>query len=128
VHAAHLIATVERALAAAPAETIPQYAPTTPAAASNDHQNMVGDLLRVFLHLAPARIERLESAAANRDKATLSAEAKKIAAAADQLAAPHLSECAIRIELAANRGDFTNLTEDLKRLRAEIFALETTPV
>ncbi len=134
IQASHLIATIERALAEAAAETVAPAAVSNPAGPAAydrhayDHQAMVGDLLRVFLHLAPARLERLETAAADRDRTTLSAEARKIAAAADQLGALNLSECAVRIENAANRGDFTNLNDDLNRLQAEIFALEATVV
>jgi signal transduction histidine kinase/DNA-binding response OmpR family regulator len=129
IQAAHLIATIERALAEAQVEiAAPSAAPTPPVPASDDHQTMVGDLLRVFLHLAPARLERLESAAASGDNATLVAEARKIAAAADQLNAPNLSEYAIRIEMAANQGDVANLQSDVSRLREEILALEATLV
>ena len=128
IQAAHLISTIEKTLAQAPAETVPAPVPSALRRAPDDHQNMVGDLLRVFLHLAPARLERLESAAANHDSSTLASEAKKIAAAADQLAAPSLTECASRIELAGKRGDYANIKGDLKRLREEIDALEATLV
>jgi CheY-like chemotaxis protein/HPt (histidine-containing phosphotransfer) domain-containing protein/anti-sigma regulatory factor (Ser/Thr protein kinase) len=134
IQAAHLIATIERALAEAPVETVAPAAipsPIDPAANDRqtyDHQAMVGDLLRVFLHLAPARLERLESAAENGDSATLVSEAKKIAAAADQLGAPRLSECLISIETAGSRDDFTNVKTDVSRLREEILALQATLV
>lgn len=120
---AHLIATIVQAISSNPS----QPAPAARGALETvpyDHHNMVGDLLRVFLQLAPARIERLESAASNHDGATIVAEAKKIAAAAEQLAAKNLSECAARIEMAGARGDFSSIRNDLERLRREIYALE----
>jgi len=54
----------------------------------------------------------------------IAAEAKKIAAAAEQLAAPHIGECAARIETAGKRGDFTGIGTDLEQLRQEIHAME----
>ncbi len=123
IQPAHLIATITQALASHPAEPVPS-APELVERAPSDQNDLVGDLLRVFLQLAPARIERLESAAQNHDAAAIAAEAKKIAAAAEQLAAPHLGQCAIRIELAGSRGDFTAIHKDLEQLRQEIHALE----
>ncbi len=119
IQPAHLLATITQALSAH-SQTIPEPPPS----AAPDHSDLVGDLLRVFLQLAPARIERLESATLDKDAAAIAAEARKIAAAAEQLAAPHLGECAIRIELAGNRGDFGSVWKDLDHLRQEIQTLE----
>jgi len=123
IQPAHLIATIAQAITSASSAADPAGSAAKQAAPYDDH-SMVGDLLRVFLQLAPARMERLESAAANHDSSTIVAEAKKIAAAADQLAAKNLSECAMRIELAGTRGDFDGIRGDLDRLRKEIHTLE----
>ncbi len=123
IQPAHLLATITQALASAPAQPVPAARDVVEPAPS-DQNELVGDLLRVFLQLAPARIERLESAARNKDAVAIAAEAKKIAAAAEQLAAPHIGECAGRIEMAGNRGDFTGIGKDLEQLRQEIHALE----
>ena len=85
---------------------------------------MVNDLLHVFLQLAPERLERLETAADHADVGTLAAEAKNIAAAAEQLTSRGLAECAQRIEQAVARGDFNGVKQDLGTLRREIFLLE----
>ena len=85
---------------------------------------MVNDLLHLFLQLAPERLERLETAAHQADGDALAAEAKNIAAAAEQLTSRGLAECAQRIEQAAARGDFGSVKQDLQSLRREIFLLE----
>jgi signal transduction histidine kinase/CheY-like chemotaxis protein len=85
---------------------------------------MVNDLLHVFLQLAPERLGRLETAADQADADTLAAEAKNIAAAAEQLTCRGLGECAQRLEQAAARGDFDIVKQDLETLRQEIRSLE----
>jgi signal transduction histidine kinase/CheY-like chemotaxis protein len=121
IQPAHLIDTITQALASRRSQPSEREAVEP---APSDQNDLVGDLLRVFLQLAPDRIERLENAARNHDGAAIAAEAKKIAAAAEQLTAPHIGECAIRIEMAGNRGDFDGLQSDLEQLRLEIHALE----
>ena len=123
IQPAHLIATITEALVAAPSPPVPAVR-DAPDSAPYDDNGMVGDLLRVFLQLAPARMERLENASRDHDGRTIATEAKKIAAAAEQLAAVDLSECAARIEMAGYRGDFNGIRKDLDQLREEIQALE----
>ncbi len=89
-----------------------------------EETEMVNDLLHVFLQLAPDRMEKLKLAAGQEDATTLSTEARKIAAAAEQLASRPLEECAQRIEQAAGRGDFETAIRDLETLRHEIQTLE----
>ena len=122
IQAAHLIATNQKRVGDAPVETVARaVAPSSMGQESLDSQTMVEVTAR-GIWKPEEQIERLESAAESHDGATLAAEAKKIAAAADQLTAPNLSECAVRIEMAANRGDFGGISGDLKRLRDEILA------
>ena len=123
IQPAHLIATITQALASAASRSgVAERDAFEPA--PSEQNELVGDLLRVFLQLAPARIERLESAADNQDADAITAEARKIAAAAEQLAAPHIAASAMRIEMAGNRGDFNGIRKDLEMLRQEIQALE----
>src|ERR1035438_2075701 len=61
IQPAHLIATITQALAATPEPLVPAGRDAIEAARS-DQNEMVGDLLRVFLQLAPARIARPQSA------------------------------------------------------------------
>lgn len=119
IQPAHLLSTITQALNATSVPVTPE-----PVRAPSDQNELIGDLLRVFLQLAPARLERLESAALDRDAVAIASEARKIAAAAEQLAASHLGECAMRIEMAGSRGDFSGMRTDLERLRQEIHALE----
>ena len=85
---------------------------------------LVSDMLQLFLQVAPERLERMETAARRSDSTTLSEETRKIAAAADQLAAPSLRQCAEHMEESALRGDFEQVRRDLENLRQEIRALE----
>jgi len=129
---AHLVSMVETHLHS--------RAPETPAHPANaieralidrlmqGDSGMVNDLLQVFLQLAPERLERLETAADQADGETIAAEAKNIAAAAEQLTSRGLGECAHRIEQAVARGDFDSLRRDLETLKQEIGSLETLTV
>ena len=58
------------------------------------------------------------------DAAKLASEARKIAAAAEQLTTPELGACAQRLERAATSGDFEAAKKDLEKLREEIRSLE----
>jgi CheY-like chemotaxis protein/HPt (histidine-containing phosphotransfer) domain-containing protein len=128
VQPAHLVSMVETHLTSRAPE-----APAHPANAieralidrlMQDDSAMVNDLLQLFLQLAPERLERLESAAAQADREALAAEANNIAAAAEQLTSRGLAECARRIEQAAARGDFDSVKQDLEALKHEIRSLE----
>lgn len=128
VQATHLVATIEEFLLGrarvqrpAPANEIEQGLADR---LMLDESGMANDLLRVFLQLAPERLERIEVATGDEDAATLAAEARKIAAAAEQLTSRKLEECAQRIERAAQRGEFEQIAPELEALRQEIRFLE----
>ena len=129
VQHSHLIATIEHHLNTAvpeppPARANPIERALTDRLMSQD-SGMLTELLDVFLRLAPERLGRLEAAAEGSDAARLAVEARKIAAAAEQLTSPELGACAQRLELAATSGDFAAVRQDLEKLRGEIRALET---
>jgi signal transduction histidine kinase/DNA-binding response OmpR family regulator len=124
----HLISTIEKHLIERTLEP-----PVTPASEIArgladrlmlEESDMANDLLQVFLQLAPERMERLEGAAGRADTTTVAAEARKIGAAAEQLASRSLGECARRMERAAERGDFARVAQELTMLRQEIRTLE----
>jgi signal transduction histidine kinase/CheY-like chemotaxis protein/HPt (histidine-containing phosphotransfer) domain-containing protein len=86
---------------------------------------LLGEMLRLFMEVAPERLEKLETAAARGDAETLATEAKRIGAAAEHIASAGLSQCARSIGDAASRGDFGAVKADVEALRREIHSLET---
>jgi CheY-like chemotaxis protein/HPt (histidine-containing phosphotransfer) domain-containing protein len=85
---------------------------------------LVSEMLRLFMEVAPERLEKLETAAARGDAETLAEEAKRIGAAAEHIASTNLSHCARSIADAAARGDFGAVKADVEALRREIRSLE----
>jgi CheY-like chemotaxis protein/HPt (histidine-containing phosphotransfer) domain-containing protein len=86
---------------------------------------LVSEMLRLFMEVAPERLEKLEMAAARGDAETLAEEAKRIGAAAAHIASTSLGQCARSIGDAAARGDFGAVKADVEALRREIHSLET---
>jgi CheY-like chemotaxis protein/HPt (histidine-containing phosphotransfer) domain-containing protein len=85
---------------------------------------LVNEMLRLFMEVAPDRLEKLETAAARGDAQTLSDEAKRIGAAAEHIASTSLGQLARSIGDAAAQGDFGAVKADLEALRREIQSLE----
>ena len=85
---------------------------------------LVGEMLRLFMEVAPDRLQKLETAAACGDAATLSDEAKRIGAAAEHIASVNLGQLARSIQEAAAQGNFEAVKADLDALRREIQSLE----
>ena len=85
---------------------------------------LVSEMLRLFMEVAPERLEKLEMAAARGDAATLAEEAKRIGAAAEHIASTSLGQLARSIGDAAARGDFGAVKADVEALRREIRSLE----
>ena len=127
VQPAHLIATIERQLASgdrhATAASSPLERVLTDRLMAEDSV-MMNDMLRLFLQIAPERLERIEAAAGRSDVATLQREVRKISVAADQLASITLRDCARRVQQSAAAGDFSQVTHDLVALRAAVHSLE----
>jgi CheY-like chemotaxis protein len=128
VQPAHLAATIEKhlqsgALASAAPPQTPMERSLTDRLMTEDTALMT-DMLQLFLQLAPERLEKLDAAARRSDAETLTQEARKIAAAAEQLTSKELGQCAERMQQAAGRGDFAQVHKDLENLREEIRSLE----
>ena len=85
---------------------------------------LVSEMLRLFMEVAPERLEKLETAAARGDAATLADEAKRIGAAAEHIASTSLGQLARSIGDAAAHGDFGAVKADVEALRREIQSLE----
>jgi signal transduction histidine kinase/CheY-like chemotaxis protein/HPt (histidine-containing phosphotransfer) domain-containing protein len=131
VQPAHLVATIERHLEAeGHHSTAPSNSTSTPLERMLTDRLMQGDsammndMLRLFLQIAPERLDRIEAAATRADVATLDREVRKISVAADQLASDSLRECARQIEQAVISGDFQQVQRDLKSLRAAVRSLD----
>ncbi len=127
VQPAHLIATIERQLAsrdhrAAPAST-PLERMLTDRLMAEDSV-MMNDMLRLFLQIAPERLDRIDAAASRADASTLQSEVRKISVAADQLASASLRESARRVQQSAAAGDFVQVKRDLGALRAAVRSLD----
>jgi signal transduction histidine kinase/CheY-like chemotaxis protein/HPt (histidine-containing phosphotransfer) domain-containing protein len=132
VQPAHLIATIERELAAVHRHlTPPQPTSSSPLERMltdrlmQDDAVLMNDMLRLFLQIAPERLDRIEAAASRGDLDSLHREVKKISVAADQLASSSLRDCTRRIEHAAASGDFTQAQRDLVALRAAVRSLDS---
>ena len=85
---------------------------------------LVSEMLRLFMEVAPQRLQKLETAAERGDAATLAEEAKRIAAAAEHMASASLGQLARSIGDGASRGDFDAVKADVEALRREIQSLE----
>ena len=77
----------------------------------------------LFLQLAPDRLRKLHNAASRSDRIVLSKEAQQLRTAAEQIAATAVSNCASRIDEAAQRGDLAKAKHSLLLLEAEIMRL-----
>lgn len=129
VQQAGLIAVIEEFLASGTGEvSLPQPANSVDRVLTDklmqQDRGLVSDMLRLFMEVAPERLEKLETAAARGDAATLVAEASRIGAAAEHIASANLSQLARSIGDAAGRGDFQAVKADVETLRQEIRSLE----
>lgn len=124
VHSAHLLATVEQYVA--PSETAKSRA-LDPAAelarTGGSESEMEEGFMPQFLQLAPGRLQQLHNAASRADQIGLSKEALQMRAAAEQIPAVAVANCARRIEEAAQRGDLPKAKHSLLMLEAEIMRL-----
>ncbi len=126
VQPAHLIATIERELASGDSHSTATSSPLERVLTDRMMEDsvMMNDMLRLFLQIAPERLDRIEAAAGRADVATLQREVRKISVAADQLASSRLRECARRVQQAAAGGDFAQVNRDLVALRDAVHSLE----
>ena len=135
VQPAHLVATIERHLAQDETPATPAVA-AQPAAPSHlerlltdrlmqGDSVMMNDMLKLFLQIAPERLDRIETAAGRADFDVLDREVKKIRVAADQLESASLRDCARRVEQAAVIGDYPRVQKELASLREAVRSLDS---
>ncbi|MEZ5352373.1 MAG: response regulator [Bryobacteraceae bacterium] len=120
---------------AAPAITVPQDSelpppPSPPIDAEEAARLMGGDehlrtgLTLLFLQLAPERLAKLHSAALRGDLLTVRAQALKIQAAAERIAALEIGRHAARIATIAPDADTTQIAEELALLESAVIHLD----
>ncbi len=123
----HVLSTVERfsqveRRAAAQVSPAPSssngHAPKTP------DSDLVAGMLKVFLQLAPERMQRLSTAAQQKDSEKLISESNKIAATADRISAIGVSTCTREIADAVSTSDYLRVQQSLIRLAEEINRLQ----
>jgi CheY-like chemotaxis protein/HPt (histidine-containing phosphotransfer) domain-containing protein len=125
VNPAHLIATVESFLeaGAAAGETGELACPIDRGRAvrlMDSNQGLLEGLVRLFLQLAPERMERLHAAAARADATELSLESRALQGAAERIAAQSVAECAAAVDQAAQERDYARIGEQLVHLESEL--------
>jgi CheY-like chemotaxis protein/HPt (histidine-containing phosphotransfer) domain-containing protein len=134
VQPAHLVATIERHLmpdATADPAAVTGQPPSTPLERlltdrlMQGDSAMMNDMLKLFLQIAPERLDRIETAAGKADMDVLDREVRKIRVAADQLASVSLRDSARRVEQAASKGDFPEVRKELVSLRAAVRELDS---
>lgn len=127
VQPAHLIATIERQLVSGDRHSTTTSTPLERILSDRlmqDDSVMMNDMLRLFLQIAPERLDRIETAAGRGDLEVLAREVSRISVAADQLSSTTLRECAQRVEKAAAQKDFTQVQRELASLRAAVRSLD----
>jgi signal transduction histidine kinase/CheY-like chemotaxis protein len=126
VQPAHLISTIERQLTSGDRHAATTTSPLERVLTDRmmEDSAMMNNMLRLIIQIAPERLDRIESAAARADAATLQREVRKISVAADQLASSSLRDSARRVQQAAASGDFAQVNRDLVSLRAAVHSLE----
>jgi signal transduction histidine kinase/DNA-binding response OmpR family regulator len=88
-----------------------------------DGSNIVDNMVRLFLQLAPERIERMQTAAKSNESAVIAAEAKQVESAAQSIAASLVADRAKRLEAAAQANDQSAIRHSLLLLESEIARL-----
>ncbi len=129
VQPAHLVATIERYLSQEKPGAVPS-APSHLERLLTDRlmqgdSAMMNDMLKLFLQIAPERLDRIETAAGRSDFDALGREVKKIRVAADQLASSSLRDCARRVEQAAATGDSLEVQRGIASLRDAVRSLDS---
>lgn len=116
----HLLQTIERFVNGAKPAAV--AAPAKVQAAGQKAAAMDG-LFQLFVETVPDRWSKIESALGRQDRYALQQESRRLAAAAERIAAGDVSTVARRIETVAPHEDFEPLGEDLRALAVAIESL-----
>lgn len=88
-----------------------------------DGSNIVDNMVRLFLQLAPERLERMQHAALLNEASVVANEAKQVESAATSIAASLVADRARRLEEAAQAHDPAAIRHSLLLLESEIARL-----
>ena len=86
---------------------------------------LLNQMVQLFLQLAPERLERLKTSAAQGDFELLRSDAKKLRAAAQSIAASGLASSAAELEDAGQGQSPQSIADSLRRLEHELRRLQT---
>jgi len=90
---------------------------------AGDAAAVTGDMVRLFLQLAPERLERIQQAVKSNETALLATEARQVQSAARSIAASQVADRARRLEDAATAQDQRAIRHSLLLLESEIARL-----
>ncbi len=110
--------------AACDSEDSPAIAPERQAAPRFKDTSITTEMMRLFVHLAPERLERLREAATRLDVVTLQAQAHKLATAAAGVDAHLTAEYARGLARDAPLQDYPAIEAHLDKLQREIRRME----
>jgi signal transduction histidine kinase/CheY-like chemotaxis protein len=88
-----------------------------------DGSNIVDNMVRLFLQLAPERLERMQQAVKGNETAVIATEARQVQSAAKSIAASLVADRARRLEDAAAARDQLAIRHSLLLLESEIARL-----
>ncbi len=88
-----------------------------------DGTNIVDNMVRLFLQLAPERLERMQNAAVLQKASVVATEARQVESAAASIAASLVADRARRLEEAAQAQDHAAIRHSLLLLESEIARL-----
>jgi CheY-like chemotaxis protein/HPt (histidine-containing phosphotransfer) domain-containing protein len=88
-----------------------------------DGSNIVDNMVRLFLQLAPERLERMQQAVKGNEIAVIAVEARQVQSAAKSIAASLVADRARRLEDAATARDQLAIRHSLLLLESEIARL-----
>lgn len=87
---------------------------------------LLGQMLQLFLQLAPERMKKLQAATESGDVAAVRSDAQRIQSAAQSIMAEGVAQTAARLERAAEESDFESARLSLEAMEAELQRLRAS--
>ncbi len=89
---------------------------------------LLGQMMQLFLQLAPERLKKLQAATESGDLAALRSDAQRIQSAAQSIMAAAVAETAARLDRAAEDSDFEAARVSLEAMEVELRRLQESAV